>query len=244
MEAIDSIKNQTYRNIEIIVVNDGSTNQETLSLLSNLGQDVIVKHKSNGGLASARNYGIRHASGEIIVTLDSDDKFEKTFISKAVKILSLQPETGIVSSYVQEFGTSSNVWRSSAFDDFSFLTENRIVACCAFRKKCWEETKGYDEQMRSGLEDWEFWIRVTMTGWKVYVIPEKLFYYRKKKSSMLVDETRPRMDSIVSYVMDKHKDWFLSALKKGIVEKQLLNKKNLTVRRIIGLLVEKLLGNF
>jgi glycosyltransferase involved in cell wall biosynthesis len=244
LEAIESIKKQTYNDKEIIVVNDGSTNPETLSLLTKLGPDIIVKHKSNGGLASARNYGIRHANGDIIVTLDSDDKFEKSFISKAVKILDRQPDIGIVSSYVQEFGISKNVWRSTAYDDFSFLTENRIVACCAFRKKCWDEAGEYDEQMRSGLEDWEFWIRVTKIGWKVHVIPERLFYYRKKASSMLVDETRPKMESIVSYVMNKHKDWFLSSLKKGIVEKKLLNKQNLKVRRIIGLLVEKLIGKF
>lgn len=243
-EAIASVQNQTYRNIEIVVVDDGSTDLETITVLQKLPEEIIVIHKNNGGLASARNAGIARCSGEIIVTLDSDDKFEKTFVEKAVTILKKHSQIGVVSSYVQEFGASSKTWRAGATDDFSFLTENRIVACCAFRKSCWEQVNGYDEHMRSGMEDWDFWIRVTQCGWNVHVIQEKLFFYRKSASSMLVSKTRPKMAAILDYMMAKHKDWFLKSLKKGILEKQLLNKKNLTVRRIAGLLVEKLMGKF
>ncbi|HUQ96900.1 MAG TPA: glycosyltransferase family 2 protein, partial [Chitinophagaceae bacterium] len=117
-------------------------------------------------------------------------------------------------------------------------------ACCAFRKKCWTDVQGYDEQMRHGSEDWEFWIRVTQQGWKVYVIPERLFFYRKTENSMLVSETRPKMSVILDYMIEKHHNWYIASLKKGILEKQLLNKKNLTLRRIAGLFFEKLTGKF
>lgn len=244
-EAIDSINKQSYKDYEIIVVDDGSTDPETITILKSLAATGLkIIRKENGGLASARNFGIKHASGSIILTLDSDDKFHSTFLKKAVDILNTKKEIGVVSSYVKEFGESNKVWRSSAYNDFSFLLENRIVACCAFRKKCWTEVEGYDENMKHGFEDWEFWIRVTKNGWKVHVIPETLFYYRKKVSSMLVDDTRPKMNSILDYMMNKHKEWFLSSLKKGIIQKKLINKKNLTPRRIIGLLIEKIRGEF
>jgi glycosyltransferase involved in cell wall biosynthesis len=243
-EAIDSVLNQTFKDYEVIVVNDGSTNGETLNFLNNLPPSISVIHKENGGLASARNYGIRHSKGEIILTLDSDDKFASTFLNEAVEILSEKNEVGVVSSYVKEFGDSSKTWRTTAFDDFSFLTENRIVSCCAFRKKCWVEVNGYDEQMRSGYEDWEFWIRVTQKGWKVHVIPKTLFFYRKSSTSMLASETKPRLDTILSYMVSKHQDWFVEGLKKGIKDKTLINKKNLTTRRILGLFIEKITGKF
>lgn len=243
-EAIDSVRQQTFKDFEIIVVNDGSTNDETIHTLNHLDTSIKLLNKENGGLASARNFGIQNSSGEIIVTLDSDDKFDKRFFEEAVIILNKEKDTGIVSSYVQEFGTSSKIWRTTAYDDFSFLTENRVVACCAFRKKCWEEVGGYDEQMRLGCEDWEFWIRVTQKNWKVHIIPKPLFFYRKSEDSMLSSETKPKMQEIMDYMVHKHQDWFLNSLKKGIIEKQLLNKKNLTLRRTFGLYIEKLSGKF
>lgn len=243
-EAIVSVQQQTYNDVEIIVVNDGSTKKETITVLEGLPAQVTLLNKPNGGLASARNFGIAHSTGAIIVTLDSDDKFEKTFIKSALAVMQSNSAVGIVSSYVQEFGTSSNLWRTTAVDDASFLTENRVVACCAFRKQCWEEVGGYDEAMRSGCEDWEFWIRVTQKGWKVHVIPKPLFFYRKHASSMLTTETTPKMNVILDYMISKHHDWFISSMKKAIIDKTLLNKKNLTLRRIIGLLVEKIKGKF
>jgi glycosyltransferase involved in cell wall biosynthesis len=243
-EAIESIQQQTYKDMEVLVVNDGSTDTDTLAALGQLPNEIIILHKQNGGLASARNFGIAHSQGNVIVTLDSDDKFHKTFVAKAVRVFKNDPAIGVVSSYVQEFGSSHNTWRAGATDDFSFFTENRIVACCAFRKECWTMAGGYDEVMRSGAEDWEFWIRVTQLGWKVHVIPEKLFFYRKTQNSMLAEETRPKMAQILNYMISKHHDWFIASLKKGILEKQLINKKNLTFRRIIGLFIEKLTGKF
>ena len=244
-EAIESVRKQSFKDWEIIIVDDGSNSIETLNILHELEKSgfTIIK-KENGGLASARNIGIKNSKGSIIITLDSDDKFQPSFFRKAVEILNNKKEIGVVSSYVKEFGESNKIWRSSAYDDFSFLIENRIVACCAFRKKCWDDAGGYDENMRQGLEDWDFWIRVTQKNWKVHVIPEPLFLYRKKTSSMLVDETRPKMNAIIDYLVTKHKDWFLSSLKKGIIKKQLINKKNLTPRRIIGLFIEKIRGEF
>jgi glycosyltransferase involved in cell wall biosynthesis len=243
-DAISSVQQQDFHDYEIIVVNDGSTAKATIESLAKLPAVIQVIHQENRGLAGARNTGIAAAKGSIIITLDSDDRFHRSFFSKAAKKLAEDKFLGIVTSYVQEFGESHKVWRSTAVDDFSFLTENRIVACCAFRRICWEDAGGYDETMRSGMEDWDFWIRVTQRGWKVCVLAERLFYYRKKKESMLVSETRPRMEELVNYIMQKHQDWFLSSIRKGIVEKQLLNKKNLSLRRIAGLFYEKLTGKF
>lgn len=243
-EALHSIKEQTFKDYEIIIINDGSTDNETIDFLHKQDKSITILHKENGGPASARNKGIQHCSAPIIIALDSDDKFEKTFFENAISILNNNPCIGVVSSYVQEIGNSLKIWRTTAVDDFSFFLDNRIVACCAFRRICWDQISGYDETMSLGLEDWDFWIRITQNGWKVHVIPKPLFFYRKKSSSMMVDKTRPNMDVILDYLINKHQDWFLKNLKKGIIEKKLINKSNLTIRRSLGIFIEKITNKF
>jgi len=243
-EAIDSVLNQTFRDLEIIIIDDGSDNPATLDFLKTLAPPLRVLYKENGGPATARNLGIRESTGDFIVALDSDDKFERTFIEKSLKILEAQPAVGVVSCYVKEFGKTSKVWKTRAYDDFSFLVENRIVACCTYRRQCWTDVNGFDESMSLGLEDWDFWIRVTQKGWKVFVIPEPLFFYRKKDASLMVDKTHPNMSQILDYMLQKHQQWFLQGLKKGIMEKTLLNKTTLTLKRILGLAKEKINSKF
>lgn len=243
-EAIASVKKQTFTNLEIIVVNDGSTDKQTLAALSSLDASIKVLHKENGGPASARNYGIKHSVGDVIIPLDSDDLFAPDFINQAVHLLTRNPKIGVVSSYVREIGNGNKIWRTTAVDDFSFLLENRLVACAAYKKQCWTDANGYDEKMHLGNEDWDFWIAVTKAGWKVHIIPKPLFYYRKKKSSMMVDKTIPNKSIILDYMIDKHHDWFIANLKKGILEQRLINKNNLTLRRRAGLLLEKVKEQF
>ena len=81
-ETIDRLKQQTLAASEIIVVNDGSTDEYTLTVLENIDKDPLVKvlHKENGRMSAARNYGVKHATGNIIVTLDADDYFDKSFL--------------------------------------------------------------------------------------------------------------------------------------------------------------------
>ena len=243
-EALKSIFNQTFKDLEIIVIDDGSSKEETITYLKSLPSNIKVLYKKNGGPASARNLGIQESKGEFIVALDSDDKFHRKFIETSINILKQHKEVGIVSCYAKHFGLSNKVWRTKAHDDFSFFLENKIVACSAYRKQCWLEVNGFDESFVLGLEDWDFWIRVTQKGWKVHVINKAMFHYRKKESSMMVDHTSPNMHIILDALINKHHDWMLKNLKKGILEKSLINKRTLTLRRTFGLFIEKLTGKF
>ena len=82
-ETMMHLKKQTFKDYEIIVVNDGSTNEETLRILDELSrQDIIVLHKQNGRMSSARNYGVKHAKGRYIAALDADDYFHPGFLKK------------------------------------------------------------------------------------------------------------------------------------------------------------------
>ncbi len=79
-ETIAHLKKQTYQHFEILIVNDGSTDPSTLKVLETLlKQDITVLHKENGRMSSARNYGVKHATGSLIAALDADDYFHLSF---------------------------------------------------------------------------------------------------------------------------------------------------------------------
>jgi len=206
--AVDSILNQTYQNFEIIIVDDGSTDKRTTSLLNSIKfPNTRVYRKENGGPASARNYGIRKSSGEFILTLDADDKFHPMFVEKGVNILKNSPETGMVTSYLKRVYKSRIVKAELQGGDVSaFLIKNEASASLLFRYECWEGANGYDENI-PGFEDWDFAIGVTKNGWEVYSIPEYLFFYRNVGNSQYQMDLK-KSPTIIKYITDKHDSVF------------------------------------
>ena len=222
-ETISKLKEQTYTNFEIIVVNDGSTDKATLDVLNELSsKGVLVLHKANGRMSSARNHGVQYAKGSIIAALDADDYFDPSFFEKAVKILNQKEEVAVVTSHIQLFGDFNKVAKPRGGNAFNFLFSSECPACAIVRKSCWDEVGGYDEAMTLGYEDWEFYIRITQKGWYVEVIQEKLLYYRQTAESTLKNDTVPRRQEIINYIIEKHKDWYIENLKKLVANKQVL----------------------
>jgi glycosyltransferase involved in cell wall biosynthesis len=222
-ETINKLKEQSYTNFEIIVVNDGSTDQVTIDVLNQLsGNGVTVLHKENGRMSSARNHGVNHAKGSIIAALDADDYFDPSFFEKAIKILDSKPEVGVVTSHIQLFGDFKQVARPRGGNAFNFLFSSECPACAIVRKSCWDEVGGYDEKMKMGYEDWEFYIRITKEGWLVDVIQEKLLFYRQTAGSTHKNDTIPNRQELINYIIDKHHDWYIENLKKLVADKQVL----------------------
>lgn len=207
-EAINSILSQTCKQIEVIVVNDGSEDEETLKILDKLDTPKTkVYHKENGGPASARNYGIKRCSGEYILTLDSDDKFAPDFVEKGLSILKAEPEIGMVTSYVKRYrdqNTSYTQLKGGGIENF--LVANYANASLLFRYQCWMDADGYDEKI-PGFEDWEFFISVTKQGWNIYSIPEFLFYHLERDGSRYEHDVENRPE-IIKYLVKKHKALF------------------------------------
>jgi len=240
-EAIDSILSQTYKQVEVIVVNDGSDDDETLRILDTLEPpQITVYHKDNGGPASARNYGIKKCSGEYILTLDSDDKFAFDFVEKGLSILKAEPEIGMVTSYVKRYrGKNSSYFQLKAGGLENFLKKNDASACLLYRYKCWDDAGGYDEEA-PGFEDWEFFINVTKQGWYVYSIPEYLFYQRERIGSTYGKDLEKKPE-IIKYIVKKHKSDYQKHIVDVIYEWECKNRelrnemnmyKNCTARKI------------
>lgn len=193
-EAVNSILKQTYQDFEIIIVNDGSTDSLTIEKFRTYHKPkTTVIHTENSGPSAARNTGIRAAKGEYILTLDADDWFEATFLEKAMAIIEQYPEIGVVTCGIQDFGMSTKKHLPQGGDVKNFLVRG-IIGSVFFRKCCWEQTKGYDERMRTaGYEDWNFILDVTKRGWMVHGMQEYLLHYRRHPVSRKTksDENRP-----------------------------------------------------
>lgn len=196
-DAVNSALNQTVP-CEIIIVNDGSTDNTDEVAKQFYVDKYIVKE--NGGLSSARNAGIKEATGEWILTLDSDDKIAPDFIEKCLKY---KDEYDIIGTGQQEFGDSDNKHLFKTNPTFTdFIQNNQINCCSLFRKEIWETIGGYDEEMRLGYEDWDFWLRATKAGYKVATIPEYLFFYRKHGESM-VSTAIKHHNELMQYMLSK-----------------------------------------
>lgn len=241
-ETIGKLKEQSYTHFEIIIVNDGSNDQKTLEVLNALSSNgITVLHKENGRMSSARNYGVKHARGSLIAALDADDYFDSSFFKKAVKILLEKEEVAVVTSHIQLFGDFKQVARPRGGNAFNFLFSSECPACAIVRKSCWDEVGGYDENMRMGYEDWEFYIRITKKGWLVEVIQEKLLFYRQTAGSTHKNDTIPHRQELINYIIDKHQDWYIENLKKLVANKQVLfTESRIALPTIFTMLMNRL----
>lgn len=214
-ETLESVLKQTYTNWECIIINDGSPDNTEEVARSWLIKDKRFRYieKINGGLSSARNAGINASIGEYILPLDSDDCIHKDYLTILVPKLQQDNSLAIVSCYSRFFETNLNTiiyeLKPKGTTYHYLLYVNQLIATSLFRKKCWEEVGGYDENMKSGFEDWEFWIAITKLGWKYKVVAEFLFYYRKSKKSMLVDTINNHSETNKEYIYKKHKEIYI-----------------------------------
>lgn len=221
-DAIDSILKQTYQNLEIIVVDDGSDDGNTETILNKINlPKTKVYRKVNGGPASARNFGIQKSSGQYILTLDADDRFHPSFLEKAVQILEHSDRIGMVTSYITRiYKNSEEKVELTGGDVSSFITKHEASASLLYRYRCWEDADGYDENI-PGFEDWDFALSVTKKEWTVYSIPEYLFFYRDIEYSQY-NRDLPLRPKIMSYLTKKHESVFKEHLAEIVYANEML----------------------
>ncbi len=189
-EAAASALAQTLQDIEVIIVENGSTDPETLRVVKEIEQEGrvrVVWLTPNQGLPYARNAGFEVANGEYVCSLDADDLFESTYLEKAVALLETDRSVGFAYSWVQLFGTQDSIWQTRDFDPEDALTDNHTSVSAVFRRDDWLLAGRYDPTMHGGYDDWEFWIRLAMLGRRGRSIPEPLLRHRKHGSNMTGD---------------------------------------------------------
>jgi GT2 family glycosyltransferase len=184
-EAIQSVLDQTLLDAEIIVVNDGSTDAETIARLRDLRTPkTTVLRTENRGLPAARNFAARHAVGRLFCALDADDRLAPAWFERAVGMLDSQPELSFVSHWLQTFGDEAWTWTPTSCELPPLLARNSVNGAALVRREAFEAVGGYDESMREGCEDWDFWLRLVERGFRGAIVPEVMFHYRRSASSM------------------------------------------------------------
>lgn len=184
-EAIASVRAQTSGDFEIVVVDDGSTDANTAAALDALpSPGVEVLRTTNRGLPAARNHAAAHAHGAVFCALDADDRLAPRWFEKAIAVLDAQPDVAFVSHWLETFGDERWTWTPERCDLPSLLARNAVNGAALVGREAFEAVGGYDESMREGCEDWDFWLRLVESGYRGHIIPEVLFYYRRRAGSM------------------------------------------------------------
>jgi glycosyltransferase involved in cell wall biosynthesis len=196
--ALESALRQTHRNLEVVAIDDGSTD-DTLKILEKYAARdprVRVFSQANGGVARARNRAIAEARGEFIAPLDADDLWEPSKIaSQLQRLIESGEETGFVYSWwiwIDRNGVvldRSPRWKieGEAFERLTQINFSGNASVPLFRKRCIQEAGGYNEELAAsdagGCEDWELVLRIA-EHYKIAVVPDVLIGYRRLPSSM------------------------------------------------------------
>jgi len=201
-DAIKSAEDLIYTNKEIIVVNDGSTDINTLDILNNLDNNItVIHHEKNKGLPAARNTGIQNSKGYYILPHDVDDTFEKEYLMLAVAVVETDEIISPVYCDTNHIGFMQGIEERPEWSLGRLKQGPFIVSCSLFRKKAWEDVLGYDESMK-GWEDYDFWWRIGNFGYKGIRIPKPLFNYRHIRPSMIQDIKNDE-GKLYNYIMSK-----------------------------------------
>lgn len=193
-ETLKSIYNQTYKNFEVIIVNDGSDRSVLDSIENDQAfENLKIIHQENQGQSSARNNGVKFATGKYILFLDCDDLIDKTFLEKTHSILSKNQDLRICYTKGKFFEKTDKEWVLQPFNIFDFLIENCIPITALIYKEDFEKAKGFDTSLNY-YEDWDFWITLVEMGTKVHKIDEFLFFYRIRNTT----------DSLTNTSIDNH----------------------------------------
>lgn len=211
-ETIRSIKNSSCKVHEIIIVNDGSTEEESIQKLNTYRSQagVVVIDTVNTGVGAARNIGIKAASGEYIAVLDADDIVEPDYYATAARILSTYENVHFVGCWTRYFENSDKIWPTFSPEPPLILYHNLInSSALVFKKESIIAAGLYDTKMTfAGLEDYASVVSMLASGYGGVVIPEPLFRYRVRKNSMIRDVSKDKKNLLVQYISNKFSSFY------------------------------------
>ena len=205
---IESLKNQTWHNKEIIIVNDGSNDKETLKVLDSF-EDILIINQENLGLSAARNIGALKSRGRFVFFIDSDDWIENNTLELMFNFSannSFNKNHYIFSDIVLEGNIKKNVSKNYNFFEQLFL--NQIPYSIFIEKNTLLLNNGYDEDMKLGYEDWEFNIRLGANNIFGKRLPLPLFHYYVSNSGMLISKSSKYHAKIWNYIINKNSELY------------------------------------
>jgi glycosyltransferase involved in cell wall biosynthesis len=205
--AIQSVLDQTYDSVEIIVVDDGSTDN-TRQVVGEFGEAVRYIWQENQGLSAARNTGICAASGAFIGVLDADDLYDPEFVATSTAVLRVDPDAAAVYCAYQYVDKDNAPLPQQASRTVppeqlheALLGGNFLVPLCLLVRKCAYEQAGLFDKTFQGCADWDMWLRLAQK-YKIVGIDRPLVRYRTLPNSMSSDPAYMLADRLS--VLQKH----------------------------------------
>jgi glycosyltransferase involved in cell wall biosynthesis len=205
--AVESVLAQTHPDVEVVVVDDGSTDS-TASVLVPFGPRIRLIRQSQMGVAAARNRGVRESTGDLLAFLDADDYWHVRKLERQVAAHGSSPNAGLVHCGIQlvdEHGRDSGVRQEgiSGLDATSLLLMESSVlgggSGALIPRPVFEEAGGFDERMSTSA-DYDLYVRIA-SRWPVVLIPDLLVYYRLHGQNM--HRNVPAMEHDVMLVLEK-----------------------------------------
>jgi glycosyltransferase involved in cell wall biosynthesis len=197
--AIESVLDQTFTDLELLVIDDGSTDAtfDVAAAWAARDSRVQLMRKPNGGISSGRNHGLRAASGAVIAILDSDDVWSPDYLATQMRILERRPEIDIVTGNAWFLGGRLNglparpvPYCRPAPDLAQILTdETAVFIMSIFRYRVYQTIGGFDESLQTN-EDYDFWLRAAIAGFLFYRNDQPLGHYRRRDDSLSASELR------------------------------------------------------
>ncbi|WEK37591.1 MAG: glycosyltransferase [Candidatus Pseudobacter hemicellulosilyticus] len=224
-DCVHSILQSSYAPIEVIIINDGSSNTESLLALKEMEQHPAVRiiHRQNEGLTASRNYGARLASGTFMAFLDADDMVHPAYYSKAIQVLRQYDNVSFVGAWVKYFGLKKGYWPTWNPEPPYILLHNSVNSSALVYKTTAFLKGGLNDRAVSyGFEDYESVVNMLDNGFRGVVLPELLFNYRIRKNSMYRKVTRYKTLYAYEYIIQKHATLY-KAFAKEIVSLQNAN---------------------
>ena len=211
-EAVDSAIAQTHRNLEILLVNDGSPLPDASAVLARqVAKDARVRviDKANGGLGSARNHGIRHATGDFILFCDADNILRPDYARVGVEVLRRHPDSWFMTPHARFFEDRTReelgTYNALPFDRSACLTVNRFGDAGAFFRRALftDQAIAYDEVLIS-YEDWALWMDIAQRGLQGERVPRELYDYRVRSDSMMAVDGLPNHPALMGWLVQHH----------------------------------------
>lgn len=193
-EALDSLVGckLTY---EVIVVDDGSPDPETIAVLDALMQlpELTVIRQPNGGPGKARNTGIEKARAPFVVPLDADNRMVLSGLYAAYDEIQKDDTIAVVYGDAELFEQQSGTWVNQPLDLKAMVMSNQIDNCVLLRRAAWQNVGGYPpDKAYQSHEDWLFWLRLLENGWQFRYIHHTFFEYRILQTSLLRTEGKEK----------------------------------------------------
>ena len=211
-ETVTSALASGYPFLEIIIVNDGSTDktQQVIDNITEKHNEIKGYLQTNQGVSVARNLGILNATGKYILPLDADDLISRDYIEKAVEILSNNEQVKMVYGQGEFFGDRQGKWNLKPFSRRLLARKNMLYISGIFRKSDFDKTDGFCSEIK-GPEDWDFWISLLKRGGEVVRLPEICLYYRVHANSKRIANKNKKKEAI-GILNKRHKAFFYREL--------------------------------